>query len=55
MVTKVFEPAETEWAAPLVLAPKEDGSLAFCMDYQKLNAIGVRNAYPIPKIDECMD
>jgi hypothetical protein len=51
----VIEPATSEWASPVVLVPKPDGSLRFCIDYRKLNAITVRDTYPLPRMDECID
>ena len=44
----VIEPAITEWAAPIVFAPKKDGYLRFCIDYRRLNELTVRDSYPIP-------
>ena len=51
----VIEPANTEWASPVVLEPKPDGSIRFCIDYRRLNAMNVIDAYPIPIMDECID
>jgi hypothetical protein len=51
----VIEPSNAEWASPVVLIPKPDGSTIFYVDYRKLNALTTRDIYPIPRMDECMD
>ena len=51
----VIEPAMSEWAAPVLFAPKKDGKLRFCIDYRKLNSMTVKDTYPLPRMDECID
>src|SRR6266487_1760893 len=42
-------------SAPILFAPKKDGSLQLCVDYRGLNTITIKNWYPLPLITEIMD
>ena len=33
---------------------KKSGEIHLCIDYQKLNSITVRDAFPLPRIDEAL-
>jgi len=51
----VIEPASSAWASNLVLVKKKDGSYHCCVDYRRLNAVTRKDAYPLPRIDVCLD
>jgi hypothetical protein len=41
--------------APILFTPKKDGGLRMCVDYRGINAITVKNRYPLPLISEIID
>lgn len=48
----VIEPSDSEWNNPIVLVPKKDESIRFCLDCRKLNAVSKFDPYPMPQVDE---
>ena len=51
----VIRDATSKWASPAVLIPKSDGSMRFCVDYRRLNELTVRDSYPLPRMEDCLD
>jgi transposase InsO family protein len=51
----VIEPSSGPWASPIVLIPKPDGSIRFCVDYRKLNTVTRKDCYALPRMDDCID
>jgi hypothetical protein len=41
--------------APILFTPKKDGGLRLCVDYRGINAITIKNRYPLPLVTEIMD
>jgi len=51
----IVESAASPWASNIVLVRKKDGSLRCCIDYRQLNSATRKDAYPLPRIDTCLD
>ena len=52
---RVIQPSDSPWSSPIVLVKKKDGSVRFCIDYRKVNAITRKDAYPLPRVDDTLD
>ena len=49
----IIEPSKLPWARAVVMAKKNEGwQLRFCCDFRYLNAVTIKDAYPIPRIEE---
>ena len=45
----------TDWETLVVFATKKDGVLRFSVDYRHRDTVIVRNAFSIPRTEECID
>ena len=51
----VIQPSNSPWCNAVVLVRKKDGSLHFCIDFRKLNALTLKDSHPLPCICETLE
>jgi hypothetical protein len=47
--------SSSPWDCPALFVPKKDKELHLCVDYRPLNAVTIKNKYPLPRIDILFD
>src|SRR6185503_2997178 len=50
-----IRPSASPWGCPALFVKKKDDSLRLCVDYRPLNAVTIKNKYPLPRIDVLFD
>jgi hypothetical protein len=48
----MIRPSQSEWASPVHMVRKDDGTWRFCEDLREVNAVTKRDAYPLPRMDD---
>ena len=51
----LIRPSSSPWGSPVLFVKKSDNTWRMCVDYRALNSVTVKNTYPLPKIQECLD
>jgi len=50
-----IQPSASPWGSPILFVKKKDRSMRMCIDYRSLNAVTIKNKYPLPRIDDLLD
>lgn len=51
----IIKASKSEWCNPVVLMPKKDCSIRFCIDFRYLNSISQFDSYPTPRINDLLE
>ena len=55
LAENIIRPSTSPWASPIVLVPKKDGEVRFCVDYRKVNQVAKIDSYPMPRVEEVFE
>ena len=50
----MIQPSLSPWASGIVMVKRKNGEFRFCCDFRPLNEVTVKDAYPLPRIDESL-
>ena len=51
----VIQRSVSDWASAPVLIRKRDGGVRWCVDFRPVNAVTVKDQFPLPRAEECLD
>lgn len=55
LTNNIIRESSSSYASPILIVKKKNGEYRMCIDYRKLNAITIKDKYPMPLIEEQID
>lgn len=52
---RIAEPSSSAWSSPCLLVKKPDSTFRPCTDFRKINSVSKPDAYPLPRMEDCVD
>lgn len=51
----IVRPSDSPYASPIVLVKKKSGDYRMCVDYRTLNKLTIKDNYPLPLVEYCLE
>ena len=51
---RIIRPSKSPYASQVIIIRKKTGEIHLCVDFRKLNAISIRDSFPLPRIEEVL-
>ena len=51
----MIQESQSPFASPVLVVKKKTGDWRICVDYRRLNAMTIKNRFPLPIFDEIVD
>ena len=55
MDNQIIRPSVSPWSSPIVVVRKRDNSIRLCIDFRRVNDLTIKDSYPLPRIEDCLD
>jgi len=55
LANDIIRESSSPYASPILLVKKKNGEYRMCVDFRKLNAVTIKDKYPMPLIEEQID